>query len=365
MVITVKRLLIFLAILGVAGFAGASARNTRRLAPIDTVPEHLKRAAALEQIGFYKGAETELLAALAGSSASESLQITKNLQRVREAAKTAESVHSDQNSEKFIALGKALEENKRYDQALTAFQRAYNAAASEEAQALARTSINRVLEEKESWWEKYIKAWALPGLIKFVFGLAGVIGKFALGLLGAIGLYVFLSFAYSRLDAFGKRRAEHSNRIEVGEFDDTTDSGFGKAFPAVLHTVYEEYQNRAHRSSSHIGSVLLAYRGTPATLPVMGSPKYEDFSEINLILPGLDVSEFFRKVDRLLRQPYYRVGGAIYRLDQEIRSAARLTKYNGQVNRWDRPLWSGPGSTTRPASLAYDIIATILDDWNA
>jgi len=365
MVTTMNRLLIFLAILACAGFAGASARNTGRLAPIDTVQGHLKRAAALEQIGFYKEAETEFLAAFIGSSTSESAQITKDLQRVREAAKAVESARSDQNSAKFIALGKALEEDNHYDQALTAFQRAYNAADSKEAQALARASVNRVLNEKESWWEKYIRAWALPGLIKLVFGLPGVIGKFALGLLGVIGLYVFLSFVYSRLDAFGKRRAEHSNRIEVAEFDDTTDSGFGKAFPAVLNTVYEEYQNRAQRSSSHIGSVLLAYRGSPATLPVMGSPKYEEFSEIKLSLSGVDVSELFRKMNRLLRQPYYTVAGAIYRLDQEIRSAARLTKYNGRVDRWDRPLWSGPGSTTRPSSLAYDIIATILDDWNA
>jgi hypothetical protein len=354
MIFTAKRMFLFLIILCGADFAVAQAHNSPRLGPISTTQEHLKSAAALEGIGFYKESEAELLAALVGANASERSEIAKELQRIREIEKGIETARSDQNSSQYLTLGDALERDGHFDQALMAFQRAYGFATSVKAQALAQESISRVLSKKESFNEKYIRGFVPPMFVKFV-----------LGVLEAIGLCLLLWFLYSVVEALGKRYATHSNRIEVAEFDDTTETGLGKAFPAVLHAVYEEYQNRVQRGRSNIGATLLAYRSGEATLPVMGSPKYEDFSEIKLDLPGIDVSELLRKLNRLIRRPYYTVGGVIYRLGEEIRSTAKLTKYNGNVNRWDRSLWGGPGSSSRLTGLAYDIIAGILNDWNA
>lgn len=334
-------LLIFLAVVSVA-----AAHSPRSVAPTvrDSVRDHVGRGAILEKIGFYKEGEAEFLAALAKAGPAEISQIAKALQRVSEARRNAESVQTAATSEKYFQLGEQLEKQGYYDQALAAFERTLDAANSPRAQARAQAAIAHVLDAKNSFWQEYIKDWLKPA------------AKFFLTLVGVYLLYKVLSF-------IGRWLARFSKRIEVADLDDSTDTGFGKGFPALLRNLYEERKQLAQQSVMLPGSGILTYRSLQVTLPVMGSPKYEHFSEIKLNVAGVEVSEFLRKAARLLWQPRYSVNGTIYRYGDEIRAATTLAKYNGVVGRWNFTLWDGQPGGPLPQDSAYQVIDAILKDW--
>lgn len=331
-----------------AASVAAAEQPSRILRPLaeDPVRRHLERGVALEEIGLHKEAETQYLAALTVAGPAARTQITKALQRVREAQRNAESAKAGQRSDKHFQLGEEFQKQGRYEKALEAFQRAYNEADSPEDRARAQAAVVRVLEEKKSFWQQYIQDWLKPTLVKVLI------------------LSLFTYLLYQGLRFTGRFLARFSKRIEVSDFDDSTDSGFGKAFPAILRAAYQQYERLAKPSSTPLGSLLLAPRGESATLPIMVLERYQDFLEIGLAVPGIEVSKLLSKMARLLQQPYYTVSGAVYRLGEEIRVTTTLAKYNGVEARRDSILWSGPGANVRPARVAYEIIVAILQDWN-
>lgn len=338
-------LLIFLAVVSVAA---AQPPRPMPSTARDSVREHVKRGAALEKIGFHGEAEAEFLTALAAASPAEISQITEALQRVREARKRAESVQTAETSEKYFQLGQQLEKQGHYDQALAAFQRALETANSPQAQVSAQAAIAHVLEAKDSFWHKYTEEWLKPA---------------AKGFLSLVGVYLLYKILYKILSFIGPWLARFSKRIEVADFDDSTDVGFGKGFPALLRTLYEERKQLAKQSVTLPGSGVLTYRSLQVTLPVMGSPEYEDFSEIKLDVAGVQASKFLRKAARLLWQPRYSVNGTIYRYGNEIRAVTTLAKYNGVVERWNFALWDGQPGGPLPPDSAYQVIDAILKDW--
>lgn len=336
-------------LLVLAALAAAAEQPSRKLHPAaeDPVRQHLARGVALEKVGLYNEAEAEYLAALAVADPAAMTQITEAVHRVREAQQSAESAKADERSDKYFQLGEELQKQGQHNEALDAFGRAYNEASSPKVRARAQAALVRVIEEKNSFWQQYIQDWLKPTLVKVLIVL----------------LLTYL--LYRGLGFIGRLLARFSKRIEVSDFDDPTDSGFGKAFPAILRAAYQQYGRLSKRSPTQLGSLLLAYRGEPATLPLMGQRRYQDFSEIALDLPGVEASKVLSKIAGLLQQPYYTVGGAVYRLGEEIRVTSTLAKYNGDEVWSDSVLWSGPGTDVRPGSAAYEIIAAILQDWNA
>jgi tetratricopeptide (TPR) repeat protein len=275
-------------------------RESRQSAQ-ETAREHLARGAALERISLYKEAEAEYLAALAAADPTATTNIADAMQRVRQTQQAAAFAQADERTDNYFQLGQELQRRGQYGEALVNLQRAYEEAHGLEARSRAKAAVVRVLEEKNSFWQQYIQEWFKPAFIKIVLILL-VIGAFYCG--GGL---------------VGRLLARFSRRIEVPDFDDATDSGFGKAFPAILRTAYQQYGRLARRSPTHLGPVLLVYRGAPATLPLMVPPRYQEFSEIELNVLGIEASKLLSNVVRLLRRPYYTVTGAVYRLACIIR----------------------------------------------
>jgi tetratricopeptide (TPR) repeat protein len=318
----------------------------------ETIDQHLERGAGLEKIGLYKEAEAEFLAALAVASPAARGQIAEALQRVREAQRSAESAKADQRSDKHFQLAEELQRQGQYDEAMAEFQRAYNEADSPEARARAQAAVLRVLEEKNSFWQRLIRDWLVPAAKAVVLLAASV-------LLLLPGLRII----YRILGLVGRSFARFSKRIELADFEDTTDTGFGKGFPALLRALYHERQQLAQRALTLRGSGIVTYRREHAADPIMGSRKYEDFSEMKLDIAGVAVSELLAKLTRLLFQPYYSVSGVVYRYNNEVRAAATLAKYNGVLEHWDFTLSDGQPGGPIPSDPAYQLINAIITDW--
>jgi tetratricopeptide (TPR) repeat protein len=341
-------------LLFLAASAAAGGQPSRELHPLtkDPVRQHLERGVALEGIGLHKEAEAEYLAALADADTAVRSQIIEGLQRVREAQRSAESAKADERSDKQFQLGEELQRLGRYDEALEAFRRAYNEADGPEARARAQAAVGRTLEEKDSFWQRLIQDWLIPGA-KAVLLLASSV----LFLLPALRLIYWI------LGLMGRSLARFSKRIEVADFEDTTDTGLGKGFPALFRALYRERQQLAQRGLTLQGSGIVTYRREHAALPIMGSRKYEDFSEIKLDIAGVAVSELLGKITRLLFQPCYLVSGTVYRYNNEIRAASTLAKYNGVLEHWDFTLSDGQPGGPIPTDSAYQVIHAIIRDW--
>ena len=337
----IKSLVVLLVLAASSAAAGRQARTSQRPAG-DPSRQHFEHAVALERIGLYKEAETEYATALEAASSEATPQILEALQRVRNAERSAISAEADQQSDNELRLGAQLQKKGQDDEALAAFQSAYKEASSQEARERAATAFVGLVERKHSFWQQYIQDWLKPLIVKIVI------------------LFLSVYLLYQILGFIGRSRARFSRRIEVLDFDDSTDSGFGKAFPGILRASYQRYAALTKQSTA-----LLAYHSGPATLPVMVPLRYHDFSEISLNVGGIEASKLLTRAARLLWRPYFTVSGAIYRLGEEIRVTSAIAKYNGTELRRDSVLWGGGGTNLGPRGAAYEIIATILREWNA
>jgi len=334
-----------LLVLLIAGYVGAALATQQVSSPISQeVQERLERGVALENIGFYEEAEAEFLAALAAAESTSTAQVTEALQRVREAQSTAETDRQDQSSQKYLDLGEALQKEGHFGEALEALRRAYDEANSLETQARAQAAIASVLNAEDSWWE-------------FTQDCIELVAKLFLILPGLYILYKTLGF-------IGWVVARFSKRIEVARFDDTTDTGLGRGFPALLHTLYHDRKQLADWDPTLPGSGIVTYRGESVTQPIMGSPRYEDFSEIKLEVGGVAVSQLLSKAVSLVRQPHYSVSGVVYCCGNEVHAAVTLTKYNGILEQWDFTLWNDKLSRPALVDSAYQVINAIIKDWN-
>ena len=335
--------LVPLIVLAAASLAAAPGAHSAAQSNRVSLQRHLRRGMELEKIGFYSEAEAEFLAALADAEPPETPQITEALHRVREAHLRAEAAKVPEGSEKYFQLGSQLELQRHYDEALAAYQRALEAANTPQTQDRAKAAIARVVESKHSFWEQYNSDW----LQSFY--------KVLLTLFGAWILFKILGF-------LGRKLARFSRRIEVADFADSTDTGFGKGFPALLRTLYDDRQELAQAGMTLRISGISPYRSPKIDLPLMGSATYEDFSYMKLQVAGVEMSDFLRKAGRLLRQPRYTVTGTIYRYGDEIRATTTLARYNGVLGRWNFALWNNQNGGPLPSDCAYEVIETIVRD---
>lgn len=331
--------------------AGQSLSKSHQV-PDDTIHQHIERGIALERIGLYTQAEAEYLAALAVADPAARMKIAEGLERVRKAQLLAETAKADRQSEKNFKLGEELQRRRQYDQAIQAFQRAYNQAGSAQVQAHARVALVHAIEDKNSFWLQLVQNWAMPAA-KVVLLLAASV----------LLLVPALRFFYWALGFIGHLAARYSKRIEVADFEDTTDTGFGKGFPALLRTLYYERQQIARPDIALVGSGIVTYRQEDAAFPIMSSSRYEDFSEVKLNVAGMEVSGLMGKATRRLFQPYYSLEGAIYRYNNEIRATAKIAKYNGVVGQWELILSDSKPGGAIPSDSAYQLIDAIIRDW--
>lgn len=313
--------------------------------PDKTLQQHLDNAALLERAGLNGEAEAEYLAALAVANPSARSQIVDALQRVQNAQLSALANEADHRSEKQLQIGKDFERHGQFDSALAAFQRAYREAGTQGAQTSAQVAIGDVLSRQHAFWNQYVRDWLEPVAIRIL-----------LLVLAALLLY----WAARNI---GRLRARYSRNIEILEFDDATDTGFGKAFPLILRTAYEQV---LRVTATRVHSGLSAFR-RPADLPIMVPPRYETLPEIGLSIAGVETSTLIRSLARLLQRAHFTVRGVVYRSGQEIRVASSVAQYNGAELevRSDSVLWKGPGHVAAPQSAAYEVIAAILVHWNA
>jgi tetratricopeptide (TPR) repeat protein len=318
----------------------------------DSADSHVVRAQALERNGFYREAEAELLSALTRANRTEIPKLVDELKNAQADLSRAEAERRAEDAQKNLRLAEAMEGAKEYDRAIAAYEKSYSTSNDEAVQVYAKASIERVIAKKKSAWFRYGQEWAVPAVFKI-----------ALGFLGAFGLYFLLRLVYAGLSSVGRSRGRRSQVIEIREFADTTDTGMGKGFPEILRNVYEDYQEIAEQRELE-DSVLLTYRADPATMPVIGSSKYEEFSEIKLSIAGLEVSELLSKMDRLVRQPRYTIDGAIYRVGSSVLSSGSLRRGKANVSRWNSVISGNDTNVEGPISLAYEIIAVILEDWH-
>ncbi|HTV53312.1 MAG TPA: hypothetical protein VMI06_00180 [Terriglobia bacterium] len=316
--------------------------------PAASARRRLDNAVALERLGLYKESESEYLGAMTSAKPAVRLEAEAGLARAH-AEERRRLAQTD------LGLGKAFENAHELDQALAAYESAYRDGGSHE-RAEALEFVQRVLNARTSFWENYVRAWAWPWLVRL-----GIV---------VIGLLVLLVVGYGilrLLRALGGWVGSISRRIEIADFEDTTDTGLGKGFPALLRTVYRERQFLGQLPPAYYGGLVFAPRPRPAhspPQPVMGSAAYETFSEIDLTLAGIKVSELLNRLERLVKQPRYLIGGVIYRCGDEVHSAVSLTKYNKvEMNRWDFILRREQGAGPMLIDPIYEIIDFILSDW--
>lgn len=254
-----------------------------------------------------------------------------------------------------LQLGKTFEDAHQLDRALAAYGRAFLEGRNEEREA-ARQSILRVFRSRESFHELYFRGWVIPWLTKV-----------SLGVLGVVILYVLLKILYWALKWAGRLIGSQSNRIEVADFEDSTDTGLGKGFPAVLRTVYRDRQLLSQSASvSSTGVALTFHSKQSGPDPVMGSAAYETFSEIKLKLAGVEVSELLQRLEKLVWKPHYTISGVIYRLGGEVRAAVTLSRYNTrEMGRWDFSMMAQEEGMTALTDPMYEIIDVLLRDWYA
>ena len=326
---------------------GAQKPTDRPATGTDSARQHLDNATALERLGLLKESEAQYLSAMSSEDPDLRRQAEMGLARAHD-EEQRQLARTDRE------LGKALEESHQLDQALAAYEGAFREGKDNEREA-ARQSVLRVLGARESFWERYIRTWAWPWLVKFIISAAGL-----------VTLYLLLKLLYAVLRGIGKWLGSLSSRIEIADFDDTTDTGLGKGFPALLRTTYWERQLLAQPAPALLGGVAVAFHSSEWDLPVMGSADYETFSEIDLKLAGIKVSELLGRVERLILQPRYRIGGVIYRGGNEVRSAVSLSKYNkAEMSRWNFVLALQDGAAPTLSDPIYEIIDLILRDWRS
>jgi len=314
---------------------------------VDPARQHLDNGTVLERRGLLNEAEAQYLSAMTTRDPAIRQQAEEGLARTH-GQQEQRLVQVD------LDLGKALEEAHELDRALTIYERAFRESKGEEHET-ARQAVLRVLEARGSFCEGYVRTWLKPWATKFLIGL-----------LGLFVFYLFLKLLYKILKGAGGWIGSRSNRIEVADFEDSSETGLGKGFPAVLRTVYRDRQVLAQPSSASYGGPALAFRPGQSNLPVMGSATYETFSEIKLELAGIEVSELLSRVEKLLFRPRYLVGGCIYRYGHEMRADVTLSKYNiREMARWDFGLAAQRGGFTTLTDPMYEIIDAILRDWNA
>jgi tetratricopeptide (TPR) repeat protein len=312
--------------------------------------QHFERGGRLEEIGFFEEAETEYLAALRVASGASRISVSEALQRIRDAQRKISSTEADRRSNVHFKLGEELFGQGQYTEALAAFERAYNEANSLEVRAQAQAAIVRVLQEKNSFWQGLYEDWLLPAWKAFIILVASVAVILPLRLL-----------IYRLLASVGHFLARFSKRIEIADFEDMTQTGFGKGFPALIRSIY---QYRQQLPIMHQGSELVTYTRPGQTgQPVMGSRKYEDFSEIKLDIAGVSVPELLGKITRLLWPPRYSISGAVYQDNDATRVFASLAKHNGTIEYWDLALSDNRTGGAMAFDAAYRIINAIIRDW--
>lgn len=327
--------------------SGAHNPTDRAATGTDSARQHLDNATVLERLGLLKESEAQYLSAMASEDPDVRQQAEVGLAR-------AHKEEQQQLARTDTEIAKALEESHQLDQALTAYERAFRNGKGADRDA-AQQSILRVLRARESFWERYVRGWAWPWLVKF-----------GISVVGLVALYLFLKLLYRMLRVLGQWRGSASRRIEIADFEDTTDTGLGKGFPALLRTTYWERQLLAQPAPASLGGVAVAFHPSEWDLPVMGSADYETFSEIDLELAGIKVSELLGRVERLILQPRYRIGGVIYRGGNEVRSAVSLSKYNkAEMSRWDFVLALQDGAVPTLSDPIYEIIDFVLKDWRS
>jgi hypothetical protein len=317
-------------------------------AVLDPGRQYLDNGTVLESRGLLKEAEAQYSSAMMSRDPAVQQMAQAGLARTH-ALQELNLVQTD------LHLGRAFEDAHQFDRALAAYERAFREGKDEQREA-ARLSVLRVLQARESFYERYLRGWVHPWLTKF-----------SLSVLGLVVLYVLLKLLYGALKGVGSWIGSRSNRIEISDFEDSTDTGLGKGFPAVLRTVYRDRQMLAESTSTSRGGLALAFRSSQSgPQPVMGSATYETFSEFKLDLAGVEVSELLHKIERIVCKPHYQVGGVIYRQGDIMRAAVSLSRYNTkEVMRWDFAVTAQQGGLTTLTDPMYEIIDAILRDWNA
>lgn len=302
--------------------------------PEDQAPtSHITIGSRLERIGLYVEAKEEYLKAIASGDQDVQSQAEQGLARLRDRLKQV----ANEKAEQHISLGLSLEAAGRYDEAVAAYQVAFEGATGSTKER-ANDLMARAADEQSSFWHQDVHGWLIP-------------------LARKSGLVVFFVLMFLVLTGWvGKIVGSQSSRVEILPFSDVGNTGYGTAFPALLRETHLSVKSVLQRP-------VLTYRGAQRGMPVMGSPHSETFPDVNLGLGPFQFTNIIAQLKRVILRPKYIVAGSVYRDGSTTGVFIELLKERRLLRVWHFSLASGLGSLSS-RDCAYEIIFSITEDWS-
>lgn len=301
--------------------------------PEDQAPtNHIVIGSRLERIGLYVEAKQEYLEAIASGDEAVRFQAERALARLRDRLEQV----ANEKAKLHISLGLSLEAAGSYDEAVAAYQRAFEVAAGS-TKNRAKGLIVQAAEKRSSFWRQDVLGWLVP--------LARKTGLVALLVLILLTLTEWV----------GRTVASRSSRVEILPFSDAGNTGYGSAFPALLRETYISVESVLQRS-------VLTYQGAQRRMPVLASRHSETSPEVNLGLGPLQFTNILAQPRRVILRPRYTVVGSVCQDGNSTGVFVELLRERCLLRAWHFSLATGLGSVSS-RDCAYEIIFSIIEDW--